>query len=61
MTITEQVDKSVIDANIFLKISEIMIDTVRKNKSKLKNLTEAELKVILERAFCRRRSASCRN
>jgi len=27
-----------------------MIGTVRKNKSKLKNLTEAELKVILERA-----------
>ena len=53
MTITEKADKAdkaAIDANIFLKISEIMINTVRKNKSKLKNLTEAQLRVILERA-----------
>ncbi len=50
MTIIEQVDSAASETNISHKISTIMIEAFRKNKSKLKNLTEAQLRVILERA-----------
>ncbi len=54
MKTTEQADKEAASAISFLKISMIAMDTYKNKKSKKNKMTEAQLKVILERAFAER-------
>jgi hypothetical protein len=51
MTTSRQTDEVSSSVNAYLKVSECVMQTFRKNKSKMKNLTEGELSDVLQRGL----------